>query len=46
MDNFAKSRLAKIVVEACSEYLRKPKYRKEFEKWYLKTYGHKYEWKK
>lgn len=45
MKNFIKSQLARVVIKDCLEYLKNPKHRKDFEEWYLKIYGHKYEWK-
>ncbi len=38
-------RVSKLALKHCREYLRTPAHRREFEEWYFKKYGVKYQWK-
>ena len=38
-------RVAILALKHCREYLRSPAHRREFEEWYFKKYGVKYQWK-
>ena len=46
IEEYPMKQIAKYAYRACGEYLQSKKHRREFESWYLKTYGMKYEWKK
>lgn len=35
--------LAKCILQRCREYMKDLAHQKEFEEWYLRTYGHKWE---
>ncbi len=41
-----KQQLARLVLKHCRNYLKDPTHQKEFEEWYFKKYGCKWEGKK
>lgn len=36
---------SRLMIDGLREYLNNPEHRKEFEAWYEKTYGKKYDWR-
>lgn len=42
-DEYVINRLARCALTQCRKYLKDPTHQKEFKKWYLRTYGHKWE---
>lgn len=35
--------LARCVLQCCRKYMKDPTHKKEFEEWYFRTYGHRWE---
>ena len=43
INEYALNQLARYALTQCRKYLKDPSHQKEFEEWYLRTYGHKWE---
>ena len=46
LDSWSQHSMSRLLASTVSQYLKDKEHRREFESWYLKTYGKKYEWKK
>ena len=45
IEETTKNRIGKLLSKHVSQYLQDEKHRQEFEEWYYKKYGIKYQWK-
>ncbi len=43
INEYAFNRLARYALTQCRKYLKDPAHQKEFEEWYFRTYGHRWE---
>ena len=43
INKYAFNQLARYALTQCRKYLKDPTHQKEFEEWYFRTYGHRWE---
>lgn len=45
LEESTKNRISRLLAKTVSRYLKDEEHRREFEEWYFKKYGMKYQWK-
>lgn len=45
LEESTKKRIGRLLAKTVSRYLKDEEHRREFEEWYFKKYGVKYQWK-
>lgn len=45
LEESTKKRAGRLLAKTVSQYLKREEHRREFEEWYFKKYGVKYQWK-